>query len=83
MNDAVTVAMIAAVPGTIAALGAWRSSAAGRRTLKRVDQAVNHQPADAPTLVEKIDAIGTDIGDVKDRLAAVDGRLKTLERKVG
>jgi hypothetical protein len=83
MSDAVTVAMIAAVPGTIAALGAWRSSAAGGRTLKRVDRAVNHQPADAPTLVEKIDAIGTDISEVKDRLDAVDGRLTTLERKVG
>ena len=48
---AVAVAFIAAVPATIAASAGWLRS-------RRIDRAVNGQPADAPTLynlVERID----------------------------
>lgn len=80
---AVLVALIGGVPATIAALAAWRSAARSGRKVASIDRQVNGQPADAPTLVQKLDQLGADVRDVKTHLGRVDGRLLALERTVG
>lgn len=81
--ETVLAAAVGAVPPTIAALAAWRSSAAGRRAAENVDRAVNHQPPGAPTLVEKVDQLTTRLEQVDQKVDRVDDRLRRLETRVG
>jgi hypothetical protein len=95
--DSIAVAIIAATPPTIAALAALRRSTISGHTVDRIDRAVNHQPDDEPTLVQKVDkaakqaaiaatkAEATDkkVVEVLSETRQIGRRLGVLERKVG
>lgn len=81
MNDVVT-AVIYVVPGTLAALAAWRSAAKGGRTSASINRAVS-LPGPGETLVAKVDSMGDTIDHIADNMDGIKARVGTLERKVG
>jgi hypothetical protein len=65
---AVVVAIIASVPGTLAALAAWRSA-------HKANVAVNDRPSSAPT-------ISTDVSEIRKGVDGLNTQVKVLRERL-
>jgi hypothetical protein len=77
MRD-IALAAIAALAPTLASVAALIKVTRIGKTADQVNRAVNHQPSDAPTLVERVIAIHDDI----DQLRQATNKLSTEVRSV-
>jgi hypothetical protein len=76
MPESVIVALIAAVPPTIAALAAlWRTHQL-TKPIADVNRAVNHRAPGQRTLVETVDVIAGEVAEMRRDIAAVDQRVQ-------
>lgn len=86
MPREVVVALIAAVPATLAALAAWRSSQANKGLLVGIDASVNSRPASEPKLYDLVQQghanLEGQIDGVHDRISALDAKLDTTARRI-
>lgn len=65
MSESVLVAIVAAVPPTIAALTAIWQVHRLSRPINDVNRAVNHRVAGQKTLIETVDYIATEVADLR------------------
>ena len=76
MSEPVLVAIIAALPPTLAALAAlWRTHSL-TRPIEDVNRAVNHRAPGQRTLIETVDGIATDLAEMRREISIVDHRLQ-------
>lgn len=65
MSDTALVALLTAVAPTIASMAALVRVIRLGKTTDAVNRAVNHQPIDAPTLVERVIDISSDLKELR------------------
>lgn len=70
------LAIVAALPPTIAATAAWRRSRKLERPLEEVNAAVNHREPGQPTLVQTVDEIAQNLVELHDCIIAVRDDLR-------
>jgi hypothetical protein len=76
MSESVLVALIAAIPPTLAALAAlWRTQKL-TKPIADVNRAVNHRAPGQRTLVETVDIIAGEVAELRRDIAAVDQRVQ-------
>lgn len=75
MSEPIVVALIAAVPSTIAACAAFWQARRLSRPINEVNAAVNHRTTGQRRLVELVDDIHAEIHDVADEVRKVKDQL--------
>jgi hypothetical protein len=65
MSDATIIALLAALAPTIASIAALVRVVRLGKTTDQVNRAVNHQPINAPTLVERVIDISSDLKELR------------------
>jgi len=78
MRD-IALAAIAALAPTIASVAALVKVTRIGKTADQVNRAVNHQPADAPTLVERVIAIHDDIEDLRKSTTKLSTEVRSVK----
>ncbi len=76
MSENLVIAIVAAIPPTIAAAAAWRSTRKMRKPLDEVNAAVNHRTPGERRLVETVNYIATELAQHRSDLARIDQRLE-------
>lgn len=76
MSESVWVALIAAVPPTIAACAALWQARKLSRPLEDVNRAVNHRPTGSKTLIETVDQVASDVADLRAETSDINYRLR-------
>lgn len=75
MSEAVQVALIAAVPATLAALAAFWQARRLTRPLDDVNRAVNHRSPGQRTLIETVDEIAGTVQELRSSVAFLENAL--------
>ena len=70
------VAIVAALPPTIAATAAWRRSMKLERPLEEVNSAVNHRKPGQPTLIQTVDTIASNVESLHRDISHVRNELR-------
>ena len=69
MDKAILIAIIAAIPPTLAAIAALLQARRLARPLDEVNAAVNHRKPGERRLVEMVEDIKSELGNVRDEIA--------------
>lgn len=78
MRD-VLIAAIAALAPTIASIAALLKVTRVSRTTDAINTAVNHQPKDAPTLINRVIELNETIGKLDRKTDGIAKKMSTLE----
>ena len=76
MNDNILIAVIAAIPPTIAAIAAIWQTRKLSRPIEDVNRAVNHRQPGQRTLIETVECIADELGAIRQDITNVDERLQ-------
>jgi hypothetical protein len=76
MPENVWVAIIAAVPPTIAAIAALWQARRLARPLNDVNRAVNHRQPGQATLIETVDGIASTVGELQRAVILIEDKMQ-------
>ncbi len=79
MSDTALVALLTAVAPTIASIAALVRVVRLGKTTDAVNRAVNHQPTDAPTLVERVIDISADVKELRTANDALNIEVRDMK----
>jgi hypothetical protein len=79
MKENILVAIIASVPTTLASIAALIRVIRLGKTTEQVNRAVNHQPKDAPTLVERVIEMSSDLKEVHVKTEVLGSEVRELK----
>lgn len=74
----VLLAAITSLPPTLVAIAALIKTAKLGKTTEQVNRAVNHQPADSPTLINRIIAMETRLQNIEANTVSTQRSVKKL-----